>query len=189
MIDYSNPNDSWLHSGYDPYKGMNDEERTVAGCLQTLAFLGTLFVGLLLCFLLCGCTTTKYVPMIETHDHHHWHTDSVKQTDSVIINTTTTIMQLDSAAMAQYGIQLKAAERAWLVKTAELERQLQQLERLTADRDTVRDSIPVPVPVEVEVPVELTWWQQARLHLANIVLCVLILLLAWRILKKRIISP
>jgi hypothetical protein len=32
------------------------------------------------------------------------------------------------------------------------------------------DSIPYPVEVIKEVPAELTWWQQARLHLANILL-------------------
>ena len=69
-------------------------------------------------------------------------------------------MQLDSAAMARYGIRLKDAERAWLVKTAELERQLQQLERLTADRDTIHDSIPVPYPVIKEVEKQLTRRQQ-----------------------------
>jgi hypothetical protein len=70
----------------------------------------------------------------------------------------TTFMQLDSAAMAQYGIQLKNAERAWLVKSWELERQIENLQRLTAIRDTVRDSIPEPYPVEKK----LTKWQQAK---------------------------
>ena len=35
------------------------------------------------------------------------------------------------------------------------------------------DSIPAPYPVEVPVEKPLTWWQQARLHLANIVLILL----------------
>ena len=82
-------------------------------------------------------------------------------------------MQLDSAEMSRYGIQLKSAERAWLVKTAELERQIQQLMQLSATRDTVRDSIPYPVEVPVEVPAQLTWWQQTRLHIANILLYLL----------------
>jgi hypothetical protein len=37
----------------------------------------------------------------------------------------------------------------------------------------VRDSIPVPYPVEKQVPAELTWWQQTRLHLADIMLYLL----------------
>lgn len=97
---------------------------------------------------LVSCTTTKYVPVESNHTEHHWHTDSVHQVDSFYHEKETTIMQLDSAAMAKYGIQLKNAERAWLVKSWELERQIEALQRLTAERDTVRDSIPVPYPVE-----------------------------------------
>jgi hypothetical protein len=33
------------------------------------------------------------------------------------------------------------------------------------------------------VPAPLTWWQQARLHLANIVLYLLLIILAWKIYK------
>jgi len=35
------------------------------------------------------------------------------------------------------------------------------------------DTIPQPYPVTKEVPAPLTWWQQARLHLANILLYLL----------------
>jgi hypothetical protein len=37
------------------------------------------------------------------------------------------------------------------------------------------DSIPYPVDVTKEVPAKLTWWQQTRLHLANILLMALAL--------------
>ena len=48
IIDYNNPNDAWRMTGYDPYKGMTDEERIKAGCLQVIAFLATLFIMMLL---------------------------------------------------------------------------------------------------------------------------------------------
>lgn len=41
------------------------------------------------------------------------------------------------------------------------------------------DSVPVPYPVIKKVPAELTWWQQARLHLANIVLWVILIVALW----------
>ena len=70
---------------------------------------------------LASCKTTERVVTVpEVHDYHHWHTDSVKQTDSVIVEKETVVMQLDSAAMAAYGIRLEAAQQAWLVKTSEL---------------------------------------------------------------------
>ena len=125
---------------------------------------------------LVSCTTTEYVPVVQTNTEHHWHTDSVHEKDSTYHEKTTTIMQLDSAAMAKYGIQLKSAERAWLVRTAELQRQIERLEAMTASRDSLHDSIPAPYPVEVikEVPKDLNWWQQFRLWLGNILLVVLV---------------
>lgn len=101
---------------------------------------------------------TEYIPVETSHTEHHWHTDSIKEVDSVIHERHTTIMQLDSAAMAQYGIRLKNAERAWLVKSWELERQIEQLQKMSAIRDTVRDTIQVPYPVEKK----LSKWQQAK---------------------------
>ena len=129
-----------------------------------------IFVILLAVGWLTSCTTTKVVTVPEVHEQHHWHTDSVIKRDSVIHDRQTTIRELDSAAMAQYGIQLKQNEKAWMVSVAELRREVERLESMTADRDTVRDSIPVPYPVEKIVPAELSWWQQARIHLANILL-------------------
>lgn len=48
MIDYSDPNEVWRQTGYDPYKGMTDDERMKAGCLQVIAFFATLFIMMLL---------------------------------------------------------------------------------------------------------------------------------------------
>jgi hypothetical protein len=106
---------------------------------------------------------TEYIPVETSHTEHHWHTDSIKEVDSVIHERHTTIMQLDSVAMAQYGIKLKNAERAWLVKSWELERQIEQLQKMSAFRDTVRDTIQVPYPVEKK----LSKWQQAKVDWAG----------------------
>ena len=114
-----------------------------------------LTMGVALFMLSCK---TDYIPVETSHTEHHWHTDSIKEVDSVIHERHTTIMQLDSVAMAHYGIQLKNAERAWLVKSWELERQIENLQRLTAIRDTIRDTLQVPYPVEKK----LTKWQQAK---------------------------
>ena len=176
-IDYNDPNEMWKHNGYDPYKGMSDEERMKAGCLQMVGMVGAIIVALLLCALFGSCTTTEYVAVPQQHTEHHWHTDSVKERDSVHTENTTIIREVDSAAMAKYGIQMQNNQRAWLVLQREMEQRLRELEHMTASRDTVRDSVPVPYPVEVikEVPAELTWWQQTRLHLANILLYLLLI--------------
>ena len=172
MVDYSNPNEPWFNTGYDPYKGMSDEERINAGCFQLVGIVGAIILALLICALFGSCTTTKYMPVTEQHTEHHWHTDSVKERDSIHTENTTIIREVDSAAMAKYGIQMQANQRAWLVLQREMEQRLRELEHMTATHDTIHDSVPVPYPVEVikEVPAKLTWWQQTRLHLANILL-------------------
>lgn len=134
--------------------------------------IGSLFVG---------CKNVEYVPVESSHTEHHWHTDSVIQRDSVVKESMTTVMQLDSAEMAKYGIQLKNAERAWLVKSWELERQIEALQRLTAERDTVHDSIPVPYPVEKR----LTKWQQAKVDWGGWALLILIVLVVIAIYYPR----
>ena len=169
-IDYNNPNDMWRHNGYDPYKGMSDEERMKAGCLQLVGMIGAIIVALLICALFGSCTTTKYVPVTEQHTEHHWHTDSVKERDSVHTENTTIIREVDSAAMAKYGIQMQANQRAWLVLQREMEQRLRELEHMTATHDTIHDSIPCPVDVIKEVPAKLTWWQQTRLHIINVLM-------------------
>ena len=48
IIDYTDPNAVWRMTGYDPYKGMSEQERMKAGCFQGIAFLATLFIMMLL---------------------------------------------------------------------------------------------------------------------------------------------
>ena len=140
-----------------------------------VGIVGGIIAALLICALFGSCTTTKYVTVPEQHTEHHWHTDSVKERDSVHTENTTIIREVDSAAMAKYGIQMQNNQRAWLVLQREMEQRLRELEHMTATHDTIRDSIPYPVEVVKEVPAELTWWQQTRLHLANILLFALLL--------------
>ena len=133
---------------------MSKEEKAYRGCFWSFVMF-ILMMGIALFMYSCK---TEYFPVEQTHIEHHWHTDSIIQKDSVVKESMTTVMQLDSAAMAKYGIQLKNAERAWLVKSWELERQIENLQRLTAIRDTVRDTIQVPYPVEKK----LSKWQQTK---------------------------
>ena len=166
-IDYHDPNDLWRHNGYDPYKGMSDEERIKAGCLQLAAFFVMIIVGLALCALLGSCTTTKYVPVPE------YHTDTVR----ISHNTRDSIYVHDSTYIKEKGdtMLIERWHTAWRDRIV---------------RDTVyqskRDSIPYPVEVVKEVPAKLTWWQQTRLHLANIVLWLLALLAVIYVGKKHL---
>lgn len=165
-IDYNNPNDMWRHNGYDPYKGMSDEERMKAGCLQLAGILVAIIVALLICALLGSCTTTKYVPVPEYHTDTtyiaKWQRDSIWLHDSIHVTERGDTVRIER----------------WHTKYVE-----RQVHDTTYISKT--DSVPVPYPVEKRVPAELTWWQQARLHLANIVLWLLLIVgVGWLIKKK-----
>ena len=144
MISFKNPNDNWRKR--QTYNDRREEEsgevikQIVKTLLVCLAFA-------LLGWLLSGCTTTKYVPVTETRTEHHWHTDSVKERDSTHTERETIIREVDSAAMAKYGVQMQANQRAWLVLQRETENRLRELEHMSANKDTVRDTIPKPYPV------------------------------------------
>ena len=162
-----------------------DEMRLAFIIYQIAKWAVLVLIASLLIGALCSCSTQqKIVPIPEIHENHHWHTDSIHQADSIIRETQTTILQLDSAAMARYGIQLKSAERAWLVKTKELERQIQQLMQLSQTKDTVRDSIPYPVEVIKEVPAKLSWWQGLLVRLGYIALGIVIIYMIYLRFKR-----
>ena len=170
-IDYNNPNEMWRNNGYDPYKGLSDKERMMAGCLQAFIVVGAFIVALLICALFSSCTTTKYVPVPE------YHTDTVRivqhQRDSIYLS--------DSIYVSDFvrdDTVYKTIER-WRTK---------YIERMSHDTiyQSKRDSIPYPVEVTKEVPTKLTWWQQTRLHLANILLYGLLIAAIIYIGKKHV---
>lgn len=142
-------------------------------------------VAALIIGVLNSCATKeKIVPVPEIHDHWHSHTDSIRTTDSIIHEKETTIMQLDSVAMAKYGIQLKSAERAWLVKTAEIQRQIERLEAMSIQKDSVHDSIPYPVEVIKEVPAKLSWWQGLLVRLGYVSLIFVAVFVLYRRFRR-----
>ena len=158
-IDYCevhNTRCSFAHDDCDNFEPINDGSERQPQPPRRLTVIGlylmVIAIAVLLGWLLMSCTTTKYVPITETHTEHHWHTDSVKERDSTHTERNTIIRELDSAAMARYGIQMQANQRAWLVLQREMENRLRELEHRSAHKDTVRDSIPVPykVPEYVE---------------------------------------
>lgn len=160
---YNNPNDYWKFNR-DLYKGLNEKESMKAACLQCVVFIVMVLFGLGLCALMGSCKSVEYVAVPQQHTEHHWHTDSVHQTDSVIMERETVVMQLDSEAMAAYGIQMKSAERAWLVKTAEMEKQIARMQAMSATRDTVKDTVTVVIPAG-EPKDTRTWWEKVRMYI------------------------
>ena len=141
------------------------------------------FLGIVVAFILAAFTSckTKYVPVVETHTEHHWHTDSVHQTDSVINQETTLIKEVDSATMAKYGIQLKNMERAWLIQNDKLQREISRLESMKSDTVHKVDSVPKIVIKEVEKKQSLT--QRISTFFADAIIGVIIFVLVFMVIR------
>ena len=136
--------------------------------------------------LITSCKHIEYVTVPEVHEIHHYSTDSIFKTDSVIDRQTTVVREVDSATMAQYGIQLKNAERAWLVQNERLLKEIDRLREAKADSLYIHDSIPYPVPVTVKEPyvptlVKFLAWA------GGIVIAGLVIWIAFRIGRKKIL--
>ena len=165
-IDYNNPNDMWQHNGYDPYKGLSDEERIKAGCMQIVTFIVMLIVGLALCALFGSCTTTKYVPVIEHKTDTLIQTKIVK--DSVYLKDSTHVSEKgDTVKIEHWHTEFLKKEVHDTVYISKL------------------DSVPAPYPVEVikEVPAELTMWELLKMKVGGIaiLLCIFAFLFwIWR---------
>ena len=145
-----------------------DDEERMLEVIHRLAYaLVAAAVGILLCALFSGCTTTKYVTVPE------YHTDTLRQVtvrhDSVMVHDSIHITEKgDTVLIEKWHTQYRDRWRTDTVYQSK------------------RDSIPYPVEVVKEVQAKLTWWQQTRLHLANIVLWLLALLAVIYVGKKHL---
>lgn len=128
-----------------------------------------LFVSAFVLMATVSCTTTRYVPVVEHH------TDTLRLSR----NIRDSIYVHDSIHVREKGDTV-IVER-WHTRYRE------KLAHDTIYKSRV-DSIPAPYPVEKKVEKELTWWQQTRLHLANVVLWLLGAAVVWWIggvIRKR----
>ena len=144
-----------------------DEERMLEVIHRLVYALVAAAVGILLCALFSGCTTTKYVTVPE------YHTDTLRQVtvrhDSVMVHDS-----------------IRVSEKGDTVLIEKWHTQYRDRWRTDTIYQSKHDSIPYPVEVVKEVPAKLTWWQQTRLHLANILLWLLLLLAVIYVGKRHI---
>lgn len=131
---------------------------------------------LVVALMLEGCQTSERVVTVpEYHTLVAHQRDTLIQRDTIEQAQMTIVRQLDSASMAEYGIRLEKAERAWLIQTDALRREVSELRQHRADTVTVRDSIPYPVEVPVikEVEKPPNRWQRLSMRVGNTVLLLL----------------
>lgn len=163
-IDYNNPNDMWRNNGYDPYKGMSDEERMKAGCMQLVGILVAIIAALLICALLGSCTTTKVVTVEKVRTDTTYITK--QQHDSIYMH--------DSIYVSEKGDTVRI-ER-WHTKYVE------KLRTDTIYQHSV-DSVPVPYPVIKEVERPLSKTQKGLMGIGLLSLLAAIVAVAWKIKK------
>lgn len=161
-MDYNNPNDPWFNTGYDPYKGLNEKERIKVGCLQGAAFVVLIIMGLLLCSMLSGCTTTKYVQVPVVHN----------DTTIVTKHQRDSIWLHDSTYIKEKGDTVRIEK--WHTKYVESIR-----------HDTVykarTDSVPVPYPVTKYVEKNLSWMQKTLIGVGILSIMALIVFIAFKL--------
>lgn len=145
-----------------------------------------LVILLLILLMLSGCRSIQYVPVVEHHTETITEHDSIIQHDSIIDIQQTIIREVDSTTMAQYGIELKNMEKAWLIQTDRLQKQVNELLQSKIDSVVIHDSIPTPYPVIQEVSKPLSWWQRTRMTLGEVFMGVLVLGLVLLLIKRMV---
>lgn len=162
----------YQHFRYDDYGfqlvGPDDGQNAPGkGCIRILIIV---LITLLALALFSGCKSVQYVPVIEHR------TDTLlitkHQHDSIFVSDSTHVKE------KQRGDTVWLEVERWHTKY--IERQVHDTTYI-ATHDTVPD--PYPVPEYIEKP--LSWWQQTRLHLANVVLIAALAAAAWWVFKKR----
>lgn len=158
MMNYTNPNDYWLHELYKQDKSMKPEDAMRYGCIGAIVYAAAFFVMLCLCALFGSCSP-KVIENVVT------------RTDTCFIQK----MQRDSVFVKDsiYVHEWTANDTVRIVTDRWHVRWKDKVVRDTAyisQRDTVR------VTKTVQVAKPLTQWQQMRLYFANAVLVALALL-------------
>lgn len=137
----------------DKYEEHKNDGRK--GCV--ISCIGLILLALaVVIMMLTGCTTIRYVPVVEHR------TDTVQitrqQRDSIWLHDSISVKEKDDTIRIE----------KWHTK---------YIESISHDTTYIskRDTIPCPYPVEVEVEKQLTWWQKFRLNMANLILWFLLI--------------
>lgn len=130
---------------------------------------------IVIAIMLEGCRSERVVTVPEYHEVVVHQRDTLIQRDTFERERKTIVREVDSATMAEYGIRLDAAQRAWLVQTDALRREVSQLRQHQTDTVVLHDSIPYPVEVPVikEVEKPPNRWQRLSMRVGNAVLLLL----------------
>lgn len=117
------------------------------------------FLALLI---LQGCRT-KYVSVPEYHKEYINRTDSFFHTDTIKEKEWMTIREVDSAQLAELGIQLRNIKNAYLIERNKNKERNNTTLKAKADTIIKTDSIRVPYPVERK----LNKWESLKMEVGG----------------------
>ena len=204
-IDYHNPNDPWMH---DPYKGLTDEERIGAGCFNVVLMMIGALVALMLCAIFTGCSSPRTVTNTSDHRVNEkleridslltsrtiiqqdsvWRESVMRQFQSIREKSDTnrtTVVDTAGNIIREKIIINNIRETNSETDRTEREVLKNRIERLDStiskmiDRQEHTDSLLQSKENIKEVPAKLSWWQNLRIWVGNIVLILLMAALAW----------
>lgn len=174
-IDYCEVHDTrcyFVHNDYDHFEPDIDGTDRQPQPTYRLTVIGwyllTITLAVLIGWLLMGCTTTKYVPVVEHRADTLLYYSSVW--DSIYVH--------DSIHVREKGdtVTIERWHTRW--------RDRWQHDTLFISKT---DSVPQPYPVEVmkEVEKPLTWWQKTRMYVGGIVIFGLIIFAVVKIFWRK----
>jgi hypothetical protein len=167
-IDYNDPNEMWRHNGYDPYKGMTDDERMKTGCIQGSAYFLAVIIGMILCGLLFSCKSVEYVPVVEHKTDTLWKNRTAH--DSIYVHDSVSVWQKgDTVTIDRWHtkfVKNEVHDTTYISKT---------------------DSVPTPYPVIEYKEKSLSWWQKTLMWM-GVALAVVMIggLIVWIVNLRRI---
>ena len=143
-MEYSNPNEPWLHRGYEPNRKADLQKRLTDTIATVITVLLILLIGLTV-FLLMGCAAPKAV---EEHHHHHYEADTAAVRAQVDRHLQSWHAQVDSSwheRISQYLSQQQSSEHQQETVTETVTESVDSLgrkirqEQRTISRDITRE--------------------------------------------------
>lgn len=185
-LHHSDPASPFYHQWPQAPAPSDNSDPDRIGCIASIISWTIAFVILFVLCTLSSCRSARTV-VVEARDSTstHVHTQTVFVPDTILVPLPPERVVV-TAPDTVSTLRTSVAESHAAIRGGLLHHSLHNLDAplpvpvqtkiITRDSIVYRErEVPVPYAVEVEVPAPLTWWQQLRLWLGNILLAALLL--------------
>ena len=193
---------------HDPYKGLTDEERIGAGCFNVVLMMIGALTALIVCAMFTGCSSPRTITNTSDHriddrleridslltnrtviqQDSAWRESVMRQFQSIRERSDTnrtTVVDTAGNIIREKIIINNIRETNSETDRTEREVLIRRLEKMDStiskmiDHQEHTDSLLQSKENIKEVPAKLSWWQNLRIWVGNIVLILLMAALAW----------